>query len=1439
MPPPLGSMAATGSAGADGHFGASAADASQFRGSVAATAAGAVGGILNYMGLSTTIGANGAVASYAASADNGPAAGGDAKADAAATGSAAAAAATSAAAAASGGVAPSAAASASSFSASSSAAAAPSAGDPSAADGADPRSVIRAVNRALPQALNRRLHQAERDVMAFGAGGWGQTGVGDEDAPLALGQGQAQAGGAAQTSGASAMTAAGARIGGGGGGGMGGGGMGGGSSGTGGNAGSSGAGNNGTSAGGGSDIALALPRFVPALLGKAIRSIACGAQHTVALSASGEAYAFGQGGSGRLGTGTTACELTPRLLLKPGHKREPYRFRAVACGDMHTVALGMDGAPYTWGCGRDGATGLASRDDHLLPTPVPFLVELLEQPQQGGHAQASDSAGSRVAAFAFQSTGFTHVAAGGSCSVFVDGAGRVFTCGIRDGPLGHAKELLRSRLLLSDGTPFSGCISKGLHPLAPRFALLGSGERLIQRRAAPAAASASSGAAAGATPTAAMDSVLGLSMLRPIAEERLRAAEKALGKYLASCNSFVGPAGAVQSALNMQGAKNAGDMMYASMHDLPVPLQVIFPFSFGGAAAGKDDQQQSVTGEAVVAISCGELHIAAQTNQGNVFTWGSDSVGQLGLGDPVRAGREMPTRVWALPKFCTAVACGAGHTLALVEDRSKAPVGRAVYAWGSAAKGQVPFDLPKPSDLPEDPRLLQLTPDAFAAGRVVSLPKVVDLPITLPVESGVPIPAPSQISAGYFHSVVLTDDGSIFVFGEGAAGELGLTKGMVQEAWKTARRARLRQAAAAGSSGANPNDPAGESKTGPSVEVQQKPESEPASTPAAQPASTSRTSRLGLARFHKSSGVSIRNLEHTIPNSFGYLDDSILDAAKPVGKESQEDRDEGRYMPFQSNDMRPTIAVSNHYFPASLVEDPPLFGDAVARPAQKGRRRGTTHGRSLYGTQNNYLVAYDDESDESDLYSSDSDESDDEGGMRGSLVSPFDANTLVLGQSSFSPTTTGMFAPTSARRFASARGPPSRSSSATPASRYSSLQTLQLPAPNQPPASTPGGEAAGQGIATPPSRGRNLSKQMDTGSRRNLSVDATRTAFATAAARAPPVVVVIPGTGSQAATASAASSLSGPHNSANSPAAAGPFSAKSRRPTAAGPLSATETPAASSPNAAGASNPTSAFGGTGDHHLTRELDVRRAPSPTRVPEYASRMAPATPMIKPSNTLVSTPATAVMGMSTAAMPKFGRKDNKGKNDGTLAGASPQLNSQSPMLPSGSQSIASPSVKAALKRTWTRMLDDEETNRRSMGIENGDNNLAHSYAIIAAANANLAANNANANVDDGPLPSTRVLGPLPVVGMVRKDVLSVACGLGYTLCVVQSEWQKDELVNSCNGCNATFTLTRRKHHCRSCGGIYCASCTSRQVPLLKLGHIQPVRVCDTCYNRLQNE
>ncbi|KAL6042270.1 FYVE and coiled-coil domain autophagy adaptor 1, partial [Balamuthia mandrillaris] len=61
-----------------------------------------------------------------------------------------------------------------------------------------------------------------------------------------------------------------------------------------------------------------------------------------------------------------------------------------------------------------------------------------------------------------------------------------------------------------------------------------------------------------------------------------------------------------------------------------------------------------------------------------------------------------------------------------------------------------------------------------------------------------------------------------------------------------------------------------------------------------------------------------------------------------------------------------------------------------------------------------------------------------------------------------------------------------------------------------------------------------------------------------------------------------------------------------------------------------------------------------------------------------------------------------------------------------------------------------------------------------------------------------------------------------------------WVDDELCRNCMECGAEFTLFLRRHHCRICGGIFCASCCQHERELKYPGVEQPIlqRICKHC-------
>jgi hypothetical protein len=92
--------------------------------------------------------------------------------------------------------------------------------------------------------------------------------------------------------------------------------------------------------------------------------LAPGASHTCGLTTDGLAYCWGDAASGKLGTGNTADHVTPAPVL--GGKR----WTDISVGDNHTCALDVVGTVYCWGDGGSWRLGDGDTAANLVPYPI-------------------------------------------------------------------------------------------------------------------------------------------------------------------------------------------------------------------------------------------------------------------------------------------------------------------------------------------------------------------------------------------------------------------------------------------------------------------------------------------------------------------------------------------------------------------------------------------------------------------------------------------------------------------------------------------------------------------------------------------------------------------------------------------------------------------------------------------------------------------------------------------------------------------------------------------------------------------------------------------------------------------------------------------------------------------------------------------------------------
>lgn len=94
-----------------------------------------------------------------------------------------------------------------------------------------------------------------------------------------------------------------------------------------------------------------------------VSAIACGGNHTAAVTANGKLFTFGQGDHGQLGHGPSCLEFpTPKEVTSLGNIHVKY----VACGESHTAIITKHRNLYTCGDGRHGKLGMEEESSSNL-----------------------------------------------------------------------------------------------------------------------------------------------------------------------------------------------------------------------------------------------------------------------------------------------------------------------------------------------------------------------------------------------------------------------------------------------------------------------------------------------------------------------------------------------------------------------------------------------------------------------------------------------------------------------------------------------------------------------------------------------------------------------------------------------------------------------------------------------------------------------------------------------------------------------------------------------------------------------------------------------------------------------------------------------------------------------------------------------------------------
>ncbi|XP_064416303.1 probable E3 ubiquitin-protein ligase HERC6 isoform X3 [Latimeria chalumnae] len=114
-----------------------------------------------------------------------------------------------------------------------------------------------------------------------------------------------------------------------------------------------------------------VPQCVKSLAGIPLAQVAAGGAHSFALSLSGSVFGWGKNNAGQLGLGKVGenGQFKPYKVVLLGGAGVTY----ICCGDEHTAALTKDGSIYTFGSGSCGQLGHNSTENESRPQRVTSL----------------------------------------------------------------------------------------------------------------------------------------------------------------------------------------------------------------------------------------------------------------------------------------------------------------------------------------------------------------------------------------------------------------------------------------------------------------------------------------------------------------------------------------------------------------------------------------------------------------------------------------------------------------------------------------------------------------------------------------------------------------------------------------------------------------------------------------------------------------------------------------------------------------------------------------------------------------------------------------------------------------------------------------------------------------------------------------------------------
>ena len=474
------------------------------------------------------------------------------------------------------------------------------------------------------------------------------------------------------------------------------------------------------------------PREIVDLHHKNICQVAAGDQHSIALSVFGEVWAWGGSPYGQLGHGGITDISRPTPLLE--HHNIPPDIKSIACGYTFSAALSKNGEVYTWGQGESGELGHPAKVLMYAPTRIEDFGQVARMACGQRHMGVVQ---------------FTPRALKGGVGDFADPVDPV---GLASGPPGSSRYSAsgtaspRSIGQSSRRTPNT---SQTRHQKTHGVCMIWGEDTCGQL--------GMRGLQSARSPTV-MQMMMGHNVVQTAAHSDVSA--------------FV----TEQGQVFMCGSGDEGRLGLGHLGMAPSPTEVRalsaskivkIACGFGHTLALSHDSRVFAWGEGtwgnvgicnsseileplelhtlatvdVVSIHAGGFHSGAITRAGQLYTWGKNTNGQLGVGT-VSSSEECPTKVTAVTGIVKDVSLGRNHTAIMMQVTPPN-----IFTCGLNGNGQLGHE-----DFVDrcDPMPVIALDDRM----IIS------------------------VSCGSAHTAAVSQHGDLIVWGNGRNGQLGLFSGL-------------------------------------------------------------------------------------------------------------------------------------------------------------------------------------------------------------------------------------------------------------------------------------------------------------------------------------------------------------------------------------------------------------------------------------------------------------------------------------------------------------------------------------------------------------------------------------------------------------------------------------------------------------------------------------